>query len=78
MRGYSQNIVEANELADSLNIGVLLGRICIPQKYPVTSIAKELGVSRQAVYDWFLGRTKPSEGRIVQIAVLIHSITNKP
>jgi len=77
MRGYSQNIVEANELADSLNIGVLLGRICIPQKYPVTSIAKELGVSRQAVYDWFLGRTNPSEGRLVQIGQLIKAISDK-
>lgn len=60
MRGYSQIIIEANQKA-SETTGTLLGRLCITLKYPASQVAKELHVSRQTVYDWFSGRTKPSK-----------------
>jgi hypothetical protein len=59
MRGYSQNIIEANHKAADTT-GTLLGKLCITLKYPASQVAKELHVSRQTVYDWFSGRTKPS------------------
>ena len=59
MRGYSQSIIEANKKAKETT-GTLFGRMCIARKYPASQVAKELHVSRQTVYDWFSGRTKPS------------------
>ena len=75
MRGYSQNIVEANEQADALNLGVLLGRLCIHKKYPVLEVSKDLGISSQAVYDYFLGRSKPIKEREIKIAELIQKLS---
>jgi predicted DNA-binding protein YlxM (UPF0122 family) len=76
MRGYSQDIVDANKQADALNLGVLLGRLCILKKYPVTEVAKDLGISRQSVYDYFLGRCKPAKERGIKIAELIQKLSD--
>lgn len=77
MRGYSQSIVEANQQADSDNLGVLLGRLCIFQKIPISVIAKELEVSRQTLYDWFSGKAKPANERESSIVILIQRLTEK-
>ena len=77
MRGYSQDIVEANELADALSVGVLLGRLCIHKKYSVANVAEDLGISRQAVYDYFLGRCKPAKEREIKIAELIQKLSEQ-
>ena len=74
MRGYSQNIVEQNEQANPEHLGVLLGKLCIHLKYPVTNVAKDLGISRQAVYDYFLGRVKPVKSREDEINKLIQRL----
>ena len=58
-RGYSRKFVVANKKADSFHVGVQVGRICIKQDIPVQDVADHLGVSRQAVYAWFLGKTQP-------------------
>ena len=76
MRGYSQHFVEANEQADALSLGVLLGRLCIHKKYPVIEVAKDLGISRQAVYHYFLGRSKPAKEREIKIAELIQKLSD--
>ena len=76
MRGYSQHFVEANEQADALNLGVLLGRLCIHKKYPAVNVAKDLGISRQAVYHYFLGRCKPAKAREIKIAELIQMLSD--
>jgi hypothetical protein len=60
MRGYSQSIVDANNLADPDNVGVLLGRICIEKQYPVSNVVKELEISKQSVYAWFSGVKQPT------------------
>jgi hypothetical protein len=58
-RGYSRKTVLANKKADPLHVGVQLGRICIERDIPVQDVADHVNSSRQAVYMWFIGRTKP-------------------
>lgn len=58
-KGYSLNFVIANKQADPFHVGVRLGRICIDRNIPIKDVAEYLKVSRQSVYSWFLGRTKP-------------------
>jgi len=57
--GYSQRIVRSNSLASPTLIGVDLGRICIRYEVPVIEVSEALGVSRQTVYNWFIGKCKP-------------------
>lgn len=59
--GYSQRIVKSNSVANPTLIGVDLGRVCIRYEVPVTEVSEALGVSRQTVYNWFIGRCKPKE-----------------
>jgi DNA-binding XRE family transcriptional regulator len=73
MRGYSQIMIENNQKARE-TAGTLLGRICITLKYPVSQVAKDLHVSRQTVYDWFSGKTKPSRQTESNITALINKI----
>jgi len=58
-RGYSLQIVRANEQADPSSIGVLLGRACIKKDIPVAEVATFFGVSRMTIYSWFSGAGKP-------------------
>ena len=60
MIGYSQQIVCANRDADSRNTGVKLGRFCIARGIPVTDVMDFFGVSKQCVYNWFIGRHEPN------------------
>ena len=57
--GYSQNIVAANKQANVRSIGVELGRVCIKNGVSVQEMASLLNVSRQTVYNWFVGRRSP-------------------
>lgn len=56
-------------------LGVALGAVCISIKYPLVKVSKELGVSRQAVYDWFSGKTNPARAKEQQINELIQRLT---
>jgi len=76
MRGYSQTIIENNKKAKE-STGTLLGQLCIALKYPVSQVAKELNVSRQTVYDWFSGITKPSKHIEARVVELINKLTPK-
>jgi len=58
-RGYSKKFATANKQADQAHVGVKLGKVCIDRDIPVPDVAEYLGVSRQAVYMWFLGRALP-------------------
>ena len=58
-RGYSTGFIRAVNAANPNHLGVQLGRVCIKKNIPVTDVAEYLGVSRQAVYLWFTGATKP-------------------
>ena len=59
MRGYSIRVAEAIKAADSSHLGVQLGRACLARDVPVSVVAKNLGVTRQTVYHWFLGLSEP-------------------
>tara|TARA_R110000751_G_scaffold64305_1_gene132190 strand:+ start:904 stop:1167 length:264 start_codon:yes stop_codon:yes gene_type:complete len=77
MRGYSQLVIELNEGANKtldIKIGALLGKACIESRYPVTTVANELNVSRQTVYDWFSGKAIPTKSKRDMINNLIQQI----
>ena len=70
MIGYSLHLQQLNNDADVKNIGVRLGRYCIRCGIPVTKVAKQFGVSRQAVYNWFSGKSAPSKDVTKRISKL--------
>ena len=57
--GYSIRLIELNKGADRKSLGVRLGRQCIKLGISVSEVASELGVSRQTIYNWFVGVTTP-------------------
>jgi len=57
--------------ADPSNPAVQLGLLCIEQDIPVSVIAERVGVSRQAVYMWFIGLYRPREEYMHQIHELL-------
>lgn len=57
--GYSLRVVTANRNAGAMSLGVRLGRACIAQEIPATTVARRFGVSRQTVYNWFSGVYEP-------------------
>ena len=61
MRGYTVALVKANRKAPSHLLGVELGAACIRADVPVIEVARKFGVSRQAVYAWFCGRSIPQQ-----------------
>lgn len=52
---YSQQVIDAVTRTPK-SLGNLLGRWAIYHDFPVTKIARALGVQRQTVYNWFTGR----------------------
>lgn len=69
--GYTVAMASAIQNADHDLIGVRLGAKCLAKNVSVTSIAKELGVTRQTVYSWFTGRYRPHASKIPKIRVLL-------
>ena len=57
--GYSARIVKLNDVADGTRLGVALGRVCIALDIPVSNIAEAIGVSKQTIYNWFIGAYEP-------------------
>lgn len=72
--GYSIRLVNSNKVASKRNLGVKLGAACIAAGIPVSVVAKRLRVSRQTVYNWFTGVTKPSQANVDQIQALIDKV----
>ena len=60
MLGYSLHLQKLNKKADAKNLGVRLGRYCIRCGIPVSTVAQQMGLSRQAIYNWFVGKSAPS------------------
>ena len=59
--GYTTRLDSINKQADGSLLGVKLGRVCIKHDIPVIKIATKLGVSRQTVYNWFMGIHEPNK-----------------
>jgi hypothetical protein len=57
--GYSARIIHINKQADDSRLGVALGRLCIALDIPVTLVSVRMGVSKQTVYNWFMGVYNP-------------------
>jgi DNA-binding XRE family transcriptional regulator len=72
--GYSARIININKKAEDSKLGVSLGRLCIALDIPVNSIAKEAGVSKQTVYNWFTGMCDPHPKTAERISKLINSL----
>ena len=56
MHSYSVKIVRLNTEANQELLGVQLGRLCISTGVPVIQVAKDLNVTKAAVYRWFAGK----------------------
>ena len=69
--GYSANTIQLNKQADGKRLGVALGRAAIKHGMPVAEIAAVLQVSRQTVYNWFVGAYDPKPGQTKDIEKLI-------
>ncbi len=67
MIGYSQKVVRVNKEADQKNLGVRLGKFCIARDIPVTDVMAYFDVTKQTVYNWFYGISRPSlqHGRMI-------------
>jgi hypothetical protein len=75
--GYSQSLVAANKKANAKSLGVALGRLCIKHGIPVTEVAKELEVSRMAVYNWFLGTHSPTSSLKSRVLAYVDSLKKR-
>ena len=71
---YSLNIVLANQEADQTRLGVKLGKKCIKLGVSVAKVAATLGVSRQTVYNWFIGAYDPKPELTDDIKDLIKTL----
>jgi len=59
-RGYSLWMMRQVDAADPALLGVRLAKFCIAKEIPVRQVAQDLGVSKQAIYAWFVGRFSPN------------------
>jgi len=73
--GYSAKLVALNRQANKSNLGVRLGRACIKEDIPVSTVAAALGVSRQTLYNWFVGKSSPQPMIVDLVARYLERIT---
>jgi DNA-binding transcriptional regulator YiaG len=59
--GYSARVVKLNKQASKSRLGVKLGRLCIALDIPTSEVAKAFGISKQTVYNWFMGTHDPKD-----------------
>jgi DNA-binding XRE family transcriptional regulator len=71
--GYSLRLIELNKRADRRLLGVRLGRVCIKHNISVADVASTLGVSRQTVYNWFIGGSNPQKTMTPSVQALLVS-----
>jgi DNA-binding phage protein len=71
MIGYTLYMQQVNKSADTKRLGVKLGRHCIKNSLSVAALAKEFGVSRQTIYNWFSGKTEPTKQHIPRIKQIL-------
>lgn len=67
---YSQKIIDAVTAAPKTP-GNQLGRWAIYLDFPVTKIAYVLGVTRQTVYNWMIGKTEVFVGYQDRVELLL-------
>lgn len=72
--GYSAHTILLNKKADIDRLGVALGRAAIKKGMSVVDIASHLGVSRQTVYNWFVGAYDPKADQERSIQKLLSKL----
>lgn len=73
--GYSLRLIELNRKANPRLIGVRLGKACIKQNIPVSTVANKLGVSRQTIYNWFVGQSNPQKLVVEAVEQLLQNLS---
>jgi DNA-binding XRE family transcriptional regulator len=71
--GYSAKTIQLNKRADSSGLGVALGRAAIKLGISVADVAVTLRVSRQTVYNWFVGSYAPKDSITKDVTRLLNS-----
>lgn len=71
--GYSAKTIQLNKRADSSGLGVALGRAAIKLGISVADVAATLRVSRQTVYNWFVGSYAPKDSITKDVTKLLNS-----
>jgi DNA-binding XRE family transcriptional regulator len=71
--GYSAKTIQLNKRADSSRLGVALGRASIKLGISVADVAGTLKVSRQTVYNWFIGLYTPKGNVTKDVTRLLNS-----
>jgi hypothetical protein len=69
--GYSLKIRKLNRKADKNSLGVQLGRHCIEKDIPVSFVVETLGVSKQTVYNWFIGVHAPHPSFVPKMKAIL-------
>ena len=75
MRGYSYEFIKRiRALANKSSAPTCaqLGLLAIERGIAITTIAKKVGVSRMAVYDWFTGKYEPTPGNLRKLEKLLN------
>ena len=71
MIGYTLYLQRSNKLADGKSLGVKFGRHCIKNNISISKLSSEVGVSRQTLYNWFLGKHEPGPQHIPRIKEIL-------
>lgn len=72
--GYSARIVAKNNYHDESSLGIKLGRVCIALDIPVSKVAETLGVSKQTIYNWFVGAYEPQASCKAAVEALLQDL----
>lgn len=75
--GYSARLIDLNKKADPKLLGVRLGKVCIKHGMSVAEVAELLSVSRQTVYNWFIGASNPQNVVVDAVESLLVSFDQK-
>jgi len=71
--GYNAKLIKLNKQTSRKLLGVRLGRVCIAHDVSVAEVAYKLGVSRQTIYNWFVGASNPRAEFVPSIEKFIAS-----
>lgn len=69
--GYSAKTIQLNKEADKTRLGIALGRAAIKLGISVADVAGTIGVSRQTVYNWFVGTHDPKSTHTKAVTKLL-------
>lgn len=73
--GYTMKTVRLNREADQNRPGVKLGKFCIDKNIPVMDVADFFGVTRQTVYNWYIGQCDPKGQRLERIEKYLNKVS---